>query len=89
MGHPYFLLVLRRVQTGRSIPQQPITSSFHPKAYSEGHQNGAATALHETSHWTGHACRLNRDEGMKARYGSAVYAMEELRAEWATKFAYS
>ena len=42
----------------------------------------AATALHELGHWTGHASRLNRD--MQARFGSAAYAMEELRAELAS-----
>ena len=44
----------------------------------------AATALHELGHWSGHASRLNRD--MKGRYGSAAYAMEELRAELASAF---
>jgi antirestriction protein ArdC len=47
----------------------------------------AATALHELAHWTGHPSRLNRD--MKARYGSAAYAMEELRAELASAFVAS
>jgi antirestriction protein ArdC len=46
----------------------------------------AATALHELGHWTGHASRLNREDGMKARYGSAAYAMEELRAELSSAF---
>jgi antirestriction protein ArdC len=44
----------------------------------------AATALHELAHWTGHPSRLNRD--MQARFGSAAYAMEELRAELASAF---
>jgi antirestriction protein ArdC len=44
----------------------------------------AATALHELGHWTGHLARLNRD--MNSRYGSAAYAMEELRAELASAF---
>jgi antirestriction protein ArdC len=47
----------------------------------------AATALHELAHWTGHSSRLNRD--MQARYGSAAYAMEELRAELASSFVAS
>jgi len=46
----------------------------------------AATALHELAHWTGHPSRLDRDSGMQARYGSAAYAMEELRAELASAF---
>jgi antirestriction protein ArdC len=44
----------------------------------------AATALHELGHWSGAESRLNRD--MKGRYGSAAYAMEELRAELASAF---
>jgi antirestriction protein ArdC len=44
----------------------------------------AATALHELSHWTGHPSRLNRD--LSNRFGSAAYAMEELRAELASAF---
>jgi antirestriction protein ArdC len=44
----------------------------------------AATALHELGHWTGHPSRLNRD--MQHRFGSAAYAMEELRAELASAF---
>jgi antirestriction protein ArdC len=49
-----------------------------------GPQEWAATALHELSHWTGHPSRLNRDMGK--RFGSAGYAMEELRAELASAF---
>ncbi len=44
----------------------------------------SATALHELSHWTGHPTRLDRDMGK--RFGSAGYAMEELRAEVASAF---
>jgi len=47
----------------------------------------AATALHELGHWTGHPSRLNRD--MQHRFGSAGYAMEELRAELASAFVAS
>ncbi len=45
------------------------------------------TALHEVAHSTGHPSRLNRD--LKARYGSAAYAMEELRAEIASAYVAS
>lgn len=38
-----------------------------------------ATALHELSHWSGHASRLNRD--LAHPFGSVAYAKEELRAE--------
>jgi antirestriction protein ArdC len=44
----------------------------------------AATALHELAHWSGAPSRLNRD--MQSRFGSAAYAMEELRAELASAF---
>jgi antirestriction protein ArdC len=44
----------------------------------------AAVALHELGHWTGHPSRLNRD--LQHRFGSAGYAMEELRAELASAF---
>jgi len=42
------------------------------------------TALHELAHSTGHKSRLNRD--LTARFGSAAYAMEELRAEIASAY---
>lgn len=38
-----------------------------------------ATALHELTHWTGHASRCNRV--LANRFGEAAYAMEELIAE--------
>ncbi|MBZ5673684.1 MAG: ssDNA-binding domain-containing protein [Acidobacteriia bacterium] len=60
--------------------QLPPDSAFR------GPPEFAATALHELGHWTGHQSRLNREEGMKARYGSAAYAMEELRAELSSAF---
>jgi antirestriction protein ArdC len=44
----------------------------------------AATALHELGHWTGHPSRLNRE--IQSRFGSASYAMEELRAELSSAF---
>ena len=47
----------------------------------------AVTALHELAHATGHPSRLNRD--MKVRYGSAAYAMEELRAEISSAYVAS
>jgi antirestriction protein ArdC len=37
-------------------------------------------------HWTGHKSHLDRDDGMKAKYGSAAYAMEELRADLSSAF---
>ena len=40
--------------------------------------------MHELGHWTGHKKRLDRD--LSGRFGSAAYAMEELRAELASAF---
>src|SRR5581483_9372154 len=55
-----------------------------PENAFRGPPEWAATALHELAHWTGHPSRLNRD--MRERFGSAAYAMEELRAELASAF---
>ena len=49
-----------------------------------GPQEFSTVALHEVAHWTGAASRLNRD--LQGRFGSAAYAMEELRAELASAF---
>ncbi len=43
-----------------------------------------ATALHELTHWTGHASRCNRPLGM--RHGVNAYAFEELVAEMGAAF---
>ena len=53
--------------------QLPPESSF------ESPESWAATALHELSHASGSPQRLDRD--LSGRYGSASYALEELRAE--------
>jgi len=42
------------------------------------------TALHELGHWTGSKDRLARDQS--GRFGSALYAREELCAELASAF---
>ena len=44
-----------------------------------------ATLAHETTHWTRHQSRLNRDFGRK-RFGDEGYAMEELVAELGAAF---
>jgi antirestriction protein ArdC len=46
----------------------------------EGRESYYSTLGHETTHWTRHASRLDRDLGRK-RYGDEGYAMEELVAE--------
>lgn len=43
-----------------------------------------ATRAHETTHWTGHPSRLNRD--LTGRFGNDVYAAEELVAELGAAF---
>jgi antirestriction protein ArdC len=58
--------------------QLPERSSF-PRA-----ENFYSTALHELSHWSGHASRLNRD--LTGRFKEAAYAMEELIAEMSSAF---
>lgn len=42
------------------------------------------TALHELAHWSGHKDRLDRD--LSCKFGSDIYAMEELRAEMGSLF---
>jgi antirestriction protein ArdC len=44
-----------------------------------------ATALHELTHWTRHASRLDRDFG-RQKFGDAGYAREELVAELGAAF---
>jgi len=44
-----------------------------------------ATLAHETTHWTRHPSRLDRDFGRK-RFGDSGYAMEELVAELGSAF---
>ena len=44
-----------------------------------------ATLAHETTHWTRHSSRLDRDLGRK-RFADAGYAMEELVAEIGAAF---
>jgi antirestriction protein ArdC len=44
-----------------------------------------ATLAHETTHWTRHASRLDREFGRK-RFGDEGYAMEELVAELGSAF---
>lgn len=66
----------------------PVTDHIQlpPLPAFRGPPEYAATALHELAHWTGHEKRLNRSESMKGKFGSAAYAMEELRAELSSAF---
>jgi antirestriction protein ArdC len=54
-----------------------------PDAYFEP-INWHRTALHELGHWCGHPSRLARD--LSGRFGSALYAKEELVAEMTSAF---
>ena len=64
----------------------PLTDHIQlpPVEAFSGPSEFAATALHELAHWTGHPSRLARET--RTRYGSAAYALEELRAELASAF---
>ena len=66
---------------GEKAFYSPLTDHIQlpPENAFRGPPEFAATALHELAHWTGHPSRLNRD--LKPKFGSAGYAMEELRAE--------
>jgi antirestriction protein ArdC len=60
------------------VQMPPIESFRDAEAY-------YATLSHETTHWTKHPTRLDRDFGRK-RWGDEGYAMEELVAELGAAF---
>lgn len=45
-----------------------------------------STLYHETTHWTGHESRLNREGLKKSAFGSECYSKEELVAEMGASF---
>ena len=51
----------------------------------ENRERYYATLAHETTHWTRHPTRLEREFGRK-RFGDEGYAMEELVAELGSAF---
>jgi antirestriction protein ArdC len=59
--------------------QMPIIEAFRDA------ESYYATLAHETTHWTRHPSRLDRDFGRK-RFGDEGYAMEELVAELGAAF---
>ena len=63
----------------RDIIQLPPFEAFKDK------ESYYATALHELTHWTKHATRLDRDFG-RQKFGDAGYAREELVAELGAAF---
>jgi antirestriction protein ArdC len=63
---------------GLDLIQMPAFAAFcDPVAY-------YATLAHESTHWTGHKSRCDRD--LKGRFGSEAYAAEELVAELGAAF---
>lgn len=65
----------------RDFIQLPTKAQFHDEC---GYY---ATALHELSHWTGHASRLQREGVISPnRFGTPGYAFEELVAEMGAAF---
>ncbi len=79
---------LEFVSGGNRAFYRPSTDSLHmpPKVAFTTETGYYSTLLHEAGHSTMHEKRLNRKEGMEGRFGSAAYAMEELRAEIASCF---
>jgi antirestriction protein ArdC len=82
------LLAQAQIETGgdvacyipsRDLIRLPAKSAFKSEA------DFYATALHELTHWTGHASRLDRLRTL-ARFGSESYAREELIAELGAAF---
>src|SRR3984957_17212658 len=64
---------------GSDYVQMPPFESFRDA------ESYYATLAHETTHWTRHKSRLDRDFGRK-RFGDEGYAMEELVAELGSAF---
>jgi len=65
------------------VPSQDFIAIPNPTSFTSQEQY-EATLLHETTHWSGHESRLNRD--LKNRFGSQAYAAEELIAELGAAF---
>lgn len=64
--------------------QMPDRDRFTGTATIDASESYYATLLHELTHWTGHASRLDRD--LTDRFGREAYAMEELVAELGAAF---
>ena len=81
-------------KSGASISHDNADENFYSPARDELHltpkesypdiNDYYRTVLHELSHWTGHASRLNRK--INNQFGTKDYAREELRAETASAF---
>lgn len=64
--------------------QIPERERFIGSLTSSAREAYYATLLHELTHWSGHASRLDRD--LTGRFGTSSYAMEELVAELGAAF---
>lgn len=62
----------------RDFIQMPVQEAYYDEI------NWYRTLMHELGHWTGHNSRLNRD--LTGKFGSHVYAREELCAEMTAAF---
>jgi hypothetical protein len=62
----------------------PYRELFRPVADATATELFYSVAFHEVGHATGHECRLARN--LKARFGDATYAAEELVAELCSVF---
>ena len=72
---------------GNQAYYSPVGDEIHlpPFEAFKDKESYYATALHELTHWTRHATRLDRDFG-RQRFGDAGYAREELVAELGSAF---
>lgn len=71
-------------QTGIDRILMPDTSAFIDTPTSTATENYYSTLAHELTHWTGHSSRLDRK--IKNKFGSELYAHEELVAELGAAF---
>lgn len=71
---------VKHTAEGRAFyrPSDDTVTMPKPDTFKTG-EGYAATAYHETVHWTGHESRCKRD--LKNSFGTAEYAFEELVAE--------
>ena len=66
------------------VIQMPIRNAFRDTESSSATSHYYSTLLHELTHWTGNAQRLDRKGGK--RFGDPAYAFEELVAELGAAF---
>jgi antirestriction protein ArdC len=64
--------------------QMPDERLFHGSAYGSPKEDYYCVLAHETTHWTSHRTRLNRELGK--RFGDHQYQAEELIAELGSAF---